>query len=120
MRSRPPALPAPAVALASTYSTPGRRAHGRLGAVPSTEAYKDFGGFDARGLEVAAVVTTDFVERARAPIFGMVTTKMSGVDVQSLFLALAFVHEEDEEDIVVVLGIHGLDHAWLNKYYGKE
>lgn len=105
--------------LASTYSTPGRRAHGRLGVVPNKEEYK-VGGFDARGLEVAAVVTTDYVERARAPIFGTATTKMSGQDVQSLFLALAFVHEVDEEDIVVVLGIHGLNHPWLTKYYGKE
>ena len=106
--------------LASTFSTPGRRAHGRLGAVPATDPYRNFGGFDARGLEVAAVVTTEFVERGRAPCFGKATTKMSGEDVISLFLALAFVHEEGEPDVVVVLGIHGLDHPWLHKYYGKE
>ena len=45
---------------------------------------------------------------------------MSAKDVVSLFLALAFVYEEDDPDIVVVLGIHGLNHAWLDKYYGKE
>ena len=45
--------------LASAFSTPGRRAHGRLGSVPTTEEYRDMGGFDARGLEVAALVTTD-------------------------------------------------------------
>ena len=43
------------------------------------------------------------VAAAALPQSGM----MSGEDVQSLFLALAFVHEKDEEDIVVVLGIHG-------------
>ena len=52
-----------------------------LSAVPATETYKNIGGFDARGLEVAAVVTTEFVERGRAPCFGKATTKMSGVDV---------------------------------------
>ena len=41
------------------------------------------GGFDARGMVVAAVVTTDFVERARAPTFGRVTTKMANNDVVS-------------------------------------
>ena len=42
-------------------------------------------------------VTTDYVERARAPTFGMATTKMPG-ETCSPLLALAFVHEKDEED----------------------
>ena len=107
--------------LASTYSTPGRRAYGRLGLVPAGS--KDVWGsdFDPSGMVVAAVAVSVFGERARAPTFGVATTMMKGKKpVTSLYLALAFVHPEDRPDIVVVLGIHGLNHPWLRDYYGKE
>jgi len=52
-----------------------------LSAVPATETYKNIGGFDARGLEVAAVVTTEFVERGRAPCFGKATSDDENVSV---------------------------------------
>ena len=54
-------------------------------------------------------------------MFGVATSVMKGKKpVTSLFLALAFVHPEDRPDIVVVLGIHGLNHQWLADFFGKE
>ena len=64
--------------LSSAYATPGRRASGRIGVVPNDPKVIDWGRFNPRGLVVAQVVTTAFVENVRAPCFVMATSVMKG------------------------------------------
>ena len=107
--------------LSSAYATPGRRASGRIGVVPNDPKVIDWGRFNPRGLVVAQVVTTAFVENVRAPCFVMATSVMKGKRaVTSLFYVWAFVHPEGFQDRVVCLGMHCLTHQYLQQYYGKE
>ena len=103
--------------LASSFSTPGRRAFGRRGVLPDGFLW---GGVDWGGLVVAEGVVTDFTEERRAPCFGTGTTVVNKKDgVTSPVLVLAFIYEEEVPSVVVALVHWTVDNVWLREYYSS-
>ena len=107
--------------LASSFSTPGVQAVGCKRRLQVGAADAKWGKIDWGGCCVAEYVNTEHCVRVRAPCFLVVETKLKASEkpVTALFLALAFVYDDDDPSVIVALGYYGLTAAWLRQYYGK-
>ena len=90
--------------LASTYSTPGRRAFGDLGTVPEGEAISTWGSINFAGLQIAAGVRMERADYLRAPCFINATHGVKGGPRTGVMLVRMFVHPFEQPDIIVALG----------------
>ena len=103
--------------LASSYSTPGRRAFGSRGTIPDGFIWAKM---DWSGLNIAEGIVTNFEEEVRAPCFISASTVVKSVPKVGVFLVHGFIHKITSPDVVVALGDWVVDNQWLVEFYTKK